>query len=558
MQSSKATNAQRICSINGREISEIRRKLQATRNQMVSMFSADKAYRTRKDLPPEIYIPLVDSLYSDGRSLFIGSVVVSLAAALTAWKTSEPFLDFFVVAFMLVTLARAVDMRGYWRTRPRLTTVAPVRHWEHRYTFGAAVFAGLLGSWAFATFYVTEDPYSRLLSFVVTMAYMVGTPGRNFASNRLVTVQLVGEGVPLIAALIYVGGFYYVAFAAFLLPFFVALRFISDRLRRTLLDAVIASRDLALLAGRFDTALNNMPSGLCMFDADHRVAVVNNRLIELFDLPVMDRKGETARDLVRDSVAAGTILRSESDRFATDLEQRLGGADKTSFTIQKQDGRTLEPYLPADGERRLGGSGGRHYRTPRGRGTHPPSRPLRFPDRLAQSHASARAHGSDARRGRIEVRRRSSSSTSTSSSRSTTRSAIRAATCSCARSLSACGASCARHAMSLRASAATSSSCVQTPTAGPEEAATLARRIVAALSETYEVDGHQVVIGATIGIAMAPRDATGADHLLKNADMALYWAKAEQRGTWRFFEPGMDMRAQERRSLETRPAQCAR
>ena len=91
---------------------------------------------------------------------------------------------------------------------------------------------------------------------------------------------------------------------------------------------------------------------------------------------------------------------------------------------------------------------------------------------------------------------------------------------------------------------------VQTPIAGRDEAAALARRIVAALSETYEIDGHQVVIGASVGIAMSPRDATGADHLLKIADMALYWAKADQRGTWRFFEPEMDVRAHARRSLE--------
>ena len=59
-----------------------------------------------------------------------------------------------------------------------------------------------------------------------------------------------------------------------------------------------------------------------------------------------------------------------------------------------------------------------------------------------------------------------------------------------------------------------------------------------------------MVIGASIGIAMAPRDAIGADHPAQIADMALYWAKAEQRGTWRFFEPEMDSRAQARRSLE--------
>ncbi|MEX2318888.1 MAG: EAL domain-containing protein, partial [Bauldia sp.] len=91
---------------------------------------------------------------------------------------------------------------------------------------------------------------------------------------------------------------------------------------------------------------------------------------------------------------------------------------------------------------------------------------------------------------------------------------------------------------------------VQTPISDSEEAAALARRIVASLSETYEVDGHQVVIGASVGIALSPRDATGPDHLLKIADMALYWAKADQRGTWRFFEAEMDVRAHARRSLE--------
>ena len=91
---------------------------------------------------------------------------------------------------------------------------------------------------------------------------------------------------------------------------------------------------------------------------------------------------------------------------------------------------------------------------------------------------------------------------------------------------------------------------VQAPITGSDDAAALARRVVAALSDTYEVDGHQVVIGASVGIAMSPRDATSPDHLLKIADMALYWAKADQRGTWRFFEPDMDIRAHARRTLE--------
>jgi predicted signal transduction protein with EAL and GGDEF domain len=59
-----------------------------------------------------------------------------------------------------------------------------------------------------------------------------------------------------------------------------------------------------------------------------------------------------------------------------------------------------------------------------------------------------------------------------------------------------------------------------------------------------------VVIGASIGIAITPHEAISADNLLKNADMALYRAKADGRGTWCFFEPDMAAQAQARRSLE--------
>ena len=62
--------------------------------------------------------------------------------------------------------------------------------------------------------------------------------------------------------------------------------------------------------------------------------------------------------------------------------------------------------------------------------------------------------------------------------------------------------------------------------------------------------GHQVVIGVSIGIAIAPTDAVEADQLLKSADMALYRAKADGRGAYRFFEPEMDALMQARRMLE--------
>ncbi|MGY8711497.1 EAL domain-containing protein [Bradyrhizobium sp. 18BD] len=78
----------------------------------------------------------------------------------------------------------------------------------------------------------------------------------------------------------------------------------------------------------------------------------------------------------------------------------------------------------------------------------------------------------------------------------------------------------------------------------------LAGRLVEVISAPYEIDDHQIVIGVSIGISLSPQDGSNSDELLKNADLALYRAKADGRGTYRFFETGMDARAQARRLLE--------
>jgi diguanylate cyclase (GGDEF)-like protein len=86
---------------------------------------------------------------------------------------------------------------------------------------------------------------------------------------------------------------------------------------------------------------------------------------------------------------------------------------------------------------------------------------------------------------------------------------------------------------------------------GPEAAACLANRIVAALAAPYVCEGNQVAIGATIGIALAPQDASDAKALLKRSDLALYRGKADGRATFRFFEPAMDADRRDRRRLES-------
>jgi predicted signal transduction protein with EAL and GGDEF domain len=91
---------------------------------------------------------------------------------------------------------------------------------------------------------------------------------------------------------------------------------------------------------------------------------------------------------------------------------------------------------------------------------------------------------------------------------------------------------------------------VQNSMAEAQSASALAAALIEAIGVPFDLDGHQVAIGASVGIATAPADANTEDDLLRSADMALYRAKADGRNTFRFFEPEMDRSMQARRALE--------
>ena len=83
-----------------------------------------------------------------------------------------------------------------------------------------------------------------------------------------------------------------------------------------------------------------------------------------------------------------------------------------------------------------------------------------------------------------------------------------------------------------------------------ENAIMMASKLSNALVAPYSVEGHQIVIGISVGIALAPRDGTEAEQLLKNADLALYRVKTEGRNGYRFYEPEMDADIRVRREFE--------
>jgi diguanylate cyclase (GGDEF)-like protein len=503
-----------------------------------------------RSLPPEIYVSLVNALYNDFRSLFVGAIAASGTALITAYKSGEALLYLCSLTIALVACARGLDVGRYQKRRARIVSIDEAAKWERRYVAGAAAHVMLLGMWCLVAFIKTSDPFVQIFSFALTLAYMIGISGRNFASNLLVLAQIVCAGVPMTAALLLVGGWYYAIFAFVLIPFFASLKFISDRLRRVLLDAVIAGRDVSLLAGRFDTALNNMPHGLCMVDVKGQVVVCNRRLRELLSLPesVTPRR-LPVRALINESAAAGALASERAERLALGLENRLAGSADGEVLIDTEHQRMLAITVNPMAE---GGA------------------VLLFEDVTDRQIAEAKIHQlarfdtltglpnraflhDQTEAALAALKRRGPFATLfvdlddfkqvNDTLGHTCGDALLCAVADRLRSV-------VRGSDMVARFGGDEFVVLQYPLGDLDESAALAEQIVDVLGRAFQINGHQIVVGASIGIAVAPRDGDSADLLLKNADMALYRVKLNGRGSWQFFEQGMDVKAHARRNLQ--------
>lgn len=516
------------------------------------MTPAAQSAATEKDrkVPTEIYIPLVDSLYKDGRTLFSGTIFIVGSVLVTYWKTGEPLLLVCAILFALVAFARGLSMRAYARVRAAVTTDEAARRWEYRYVIGAAASVLLLGVWCYIAIALTNDAFARLVSFTMTIAYVVGIFGRNFGSARFVIVQILCAWIPMTAALVLHGDMYHWIFAVLLIPFFMAVKFIAERLRRTLLDAVIATRDVTLLATRFDTALSNMPNGLCMFDKDGRIAVANGKLNQLLGLaPERDLRGMTQRQLVECLVEGDLLSEPNAKGLLRELDDRRAGAGAESFDVDFQNGRTLEftfELMENGGlvllveditERKIAEAKISHMARFDAL-TGLPNRMV-LHDRMNEALLDCGPRQFSALHF-IDLDQFKQVNDTLGHSRGDL---LLQAVADRLRSI-------VRKTDVVSRFGGDEFVVLQSPIESSEEAAELAKRILTSLGRIYEIDGHEVVISASIGIALSPMDGTEVDQLLRNADMALYRAKAESRGAWRFFEPEMDSDAQARRNLE--------
>jgi diguanylate cyclase (GGDEF)-like protein len=341
-----------------------------------------------------------------------------------------------------------------------------------------------------------------------------------------------------IALLIAVAGLSVLAISALL---FVVVRKLSQQHRAS-------KKRLTLEKQRLDTAVNNMTQGLLLFDSAQRLVICNQRYIEMYGLSAeVIKPGCSFHDVITHRKQTGSF-NGDVDHYARLVLRDI--AHRNVMVIATPDGRSVqvvnEPL--ADGGWVVTHEDVTERQRAEQRITHLahydaltdlPNRAL-FHEQLKRELPHA-APGQQLAVLYIDIDE--FKSVNDSLGHMIGDELLK----SVAVSLSAC----VRETDFVARLGGDEFAIVQTGVKSASDVSELVNRIFGAIRAPYECLGHQVTTDASIGIAMAPQDGSDLDQILKNADLAMYAAKAAGRRTFRFFEPAMEAEVRARRILET-------
>jgi diguanylate cyclase (GGDEF)-like protein len=300
---------------------------------------------------------------------------------------------------------------------------------------------------------------------------------------------------------------------------------------------------------RLNAAINNMPQGLCMYDGEKKLIICNKKYAEIYELePELTQPGTPMSRLLEDHIAKGVAPADDGDY----VQRRLAhvAEHKQFYHINElRDGQVIaishQPMIN-------GGSVATHEDITERRKIEAKIAYMAhhdaltdLPNRLSLREQMAKALATVARGGSLAVlcldldHFKAVNDTLGHPIGDALLQAVADRIRACVRSTDI-----------IARLGGDEFAVIQVGTEQPLGSTTLASRLIKELCEPFDLQGHQVVIGTSVGIAIAPNDGMEADRLMKNADMALYRSKEDGRGVYRFFESDMDAKMQRRRELE--------
>ena len=501
-----------------------------------------------QEISPSVSAALIDSLFEAPAPLLTGLVFAAIAAAMTALKTGETLIWACVALLIATGAVRAFDLQRY-QARKSTLTAAKAAGWKKRYQTRAIIQPAAIGIWCATTLLSSDDAVAHMICLSVTTGLVAGGAARAYGRQWIFQLQVALCFGPTVVALALRGTPYYIAMSVVCAAFIVALIQISANLHRIFMQALVAREREAALAGQFDTALNNMPHGLCMFAADGRLAVMNHCFSQMMKLSDdLVHSGASASDIAAACVSAGSISEASARIILLEIENSqardiittdpdIVRGRSLSWTFQPMAGGGAVVLLEDITERRNAEARITHL----ARYDELTALPNRVNFRDEIERLLAVPHDAEQLSALLFIDLDQFKQVNDTLGHPCGDQLL----CAVADRLRAM----LRPEDFVARFGGDEFVVFQQNIKSAEEAAGLARRMVDHLSERYKIDNHLVEIGASVGIATAS-PGISADTLLKNADMALYRAKADGRGTFCFFREEMAQTVEARRILE--------
>ena len=303
-----------------------------------------------KSLPPVDYVSMIRSLYAARRSQLLGALGSAVGVGLTALESQSIVLAFLTAAFVLVGIARHVDMRAFEAATLADDDVVTAAAWEIRATIGGAAIALLYGFWTCYCFLVVNTFFSELASLGVTMSVLVGVAARNFAVERVMMIQVMLICIPTWIGMLFDGHLHTALLSFVFLPFFASLRQVAGNVRTILLKAVHGRIEATRLAAELDAAIETMQHGICMLSGDKLITVANRHAIDAFaGLAGGEWVGRPFAAMLSTAAARGTVPQRSAARLLEMVERGTSGkvvlhlprGRHYEITVSSRQGRTV-------------------------------------------------------------------------------------------------------------------------------------------------------------------------------------------------------------------------
>lgn len=512
---------------------------------------ADSVLVATKDIAT--YRTLVTFLYASPGSLILG-LLSTIAPPALVWLASGDlvFLVIFAFAFVIGAL-RLCTLIAYLRRDHVTDGWAETRRWDREFMLGATILSALIGLNGYLALALASSVAAHLIVIAFNIALASGYVARNAARPNFVMLQLALITFPLAAGLLLAPDVYYRALGGFALLYILNNAAIVFSVHRNLIDLIRANRAAEWATGQLHrknvtlhAALNTMPHGAALFDEKLNLSVANDRHYHLLSLSP-EATGSFAAattDLIRSTfisrASAKALQRacdlSLAERSAKKVEMITGAGTHliVHFNPSSDDGilmftedATARKNAEAEVERlarfdTLTGLPNRHE----------------FGRCLASAFAELE---NDAREFALLYLDLDGFKKINDTLGHGIGDALLVQVAErLERRKIAHGMVCRLGGDEFAAIC---------PTA-PDKATALAREMIAELSEPFFMGSLTIRIGASIGVAFAPKHGENAQELLQNADIALYRAKANGRGVAMVYDEAMAEEFRERLSLE--------